>query len=268
MTDNPLMLDSITDATLAARGRVVVSGSHGGMYPGAIASRTGVRAALFNDAGIGFDGAGVAGVLALAKTGMAAAGIDCHSCHIGSAGDALARGVISVANPLAHDLGIDPGMAVREAATLLAHAPDPYAMMAPVDEARQVVDLGQVKVHCLDSASLVGPQDDGRIVVTGSHGGLIGGDPARALKAAARIAVFNDAGFGLDNIGTTRLPALNARGIAALTVSCDTARIGDAASALESGVISCVNDAALALGAKVSMRLKDWLRSLSPHLTP
>jgi len=264
MTDNPLLLDSITDANASARGRVVVSGSHGGMYPGAIASRAGVRAVLFNDAGIGLDQAGVTGVLALANTGMAAAGVDCQSCHIGSAGDALARGIISVANPVAVELGIRPGMTTREAAALLARAPDPHASLAQIDEARQVVVLGGNRVHCLDSASLVGPQDEGRIVVTGSHGALIGGDPVRAIKAAAWVAVFNDAGFGLDNTGVTRLPALDARGIAALTVSCDTARIGDAISALESGVISCVNDAALALGAGVSMRLKDWLQRLIP----
>lgn len=263
MHTDPLLLDSITDATGAARDRVVICGSHGGLYPGAIASQAGVRAVLFNDAGIGLDRAGVAGVLALQSTGMAAAAVDCQSCHIGSASDTAARGIISVANALAQDLGITPGMSAHHAAELLALAPPPHKHLPPVNEARQEVALGPRTVHCLDSASLVGPQDRGGIVVTGSHGALIGGDPARALKAAAWVAVFNDAGFGRDRIGVTRLAALELTGVAAVTVSCQTARIGDAHSALKTGVISCTNRTAHALGAVQNQQLSDWLARLS-----
>ena len=95
--------------------------------------------------------------------------------------------------------------------------------------------------------------------MTGSHGALIGGDPARALKAKARIAVFNDAGVGIESIGITRLPALDDRGVAAVTVSAATARIGDAASALETGVISHTNELAAKLGARVGAQLGGWL---------
>ena len=101
--------------------------------------------------------------------------------------------------------------------------------------------------------------DAGEIVITGSHGGLIGGDPARALKAAARIAVFNDAGIGVDGVGITRLPALDGRGIAAVTVGSQTARIGDAASTLETGVLSHVNRTAEAQGAQIGSTLRSWL---------
>lgn len=102
-----------------------------------------------------------------------------------------------------------------------------------------MVKLGAGTITCLDSASLVGPGDSGRIVITGSHGALIGGDPSRAIKAHARAAVFNDAGFGIDNIGVTRLPAL------------------------ETGIISCTNRTARALGAVQNGRLADWLTRLS-----
>ncbi len=263
MATDPILLDSITDATDAARDCVVICGSHGGLYPGAIASRAGVRAVLFNDAGIGLERAGVAGVLALQSTGMAAAALDCQSCHIGSAADSAARGIISVTNAVAADLGITPGMTARRAAELMAHAPTPHAQLAPVDEARQVVTLGPLTIQCLDSASLVGPQDAGETVITGSHGALIGGDPARALKAAARVAVFNDAGFGRDRIAVTRLAALDRTGVAAVTVSCQSARIGDARSALETGEISCTNRTARSLGAVQNEQLADWLARLS-----
>ena len=113
----------------------------------------------------------------------------------------------------------------------------------------------------LDSASLVGAQDIGEIVITGSHSGLIGGDSKRALKAPAHLVVFNDAGFGIDNVGITRLPALDAQNIAAITVSSGSARIGDAMSALETGVVSCVNKAAKALGLKTGTNLSSFLEA-------
>lgn len=258
------LLDSITDATHATVGKIVVSGSHGGMYPAAVASLAGAQAVLFNDAGIGLDQAGVAGVLALADVGMAAAGVECRSCHIGSANDTLARGVISTVNGVAAGLGIAAGMSVEGAVVLLTNAPIPHAKLAPHAESRQTAVIGTLGlvVELLDSASLVGPADTGKIVITGSHGGLIGGDPARAIKAPVRIAVFNDAGFGADNIGTSRLPALDAQGIIAVTVSCETARIGDAASVLETGVVSAVNQAAQRCGADIGMPLAKWLTSL------
>ena len=264
MPDYPILLDSITDADAQARGRVVICGSHGGLYPGAIASRAKVRAVLFNDAGIGLDQAGVAGVHALADVGVAAAGLDCQSCHIGSARDAEENGRISEVNFVAQRLGIRQEMPARKAAALLAKAPASTGVLPPVHEAYQIITLGGNTVHCLDSASLVGPDDAGRIVVTGSHGALIGGDPARAIKAQVRVAVFNDASFGKDDIGVTRLPALDALDIAGVTVSCTSARIGDAVSAVDTGIISCVNRVARQQGAKTGMLLRDWLKRLTP----
>lgn len=264
MNNAPLLLDSITDADAASAGRVVVSGSHGGLYPAAVASKWGIRAVLFNDAGIGFEEAGVAGVLKLAEAGMASAATDCLSCRIGSAADAVARGRISVVNAVAGGLGLIAGMRVSDALAALDGAPAPAAKLPPVAEARRNETLPESgrTVSLLDSASLAVPEDAGGIVITGSHGGLIGGDPARALKADARLAVFNDAGVGIDGIGITRLPALDQRRVAAVTVDCRTARIGDAASALETGVISHVNKTAESQGAQKGAGLRDWLETL------
>jgi len=262
MADKIQLLDSITDATASTAGQIVVSGSHGGFYPAAVASGAGARAVLFNDAGIGLEQAGVAGVLALAGIGMAAAGVDCRSCEIGSAADTLENGVISVVNTVAETLGIIAGMPVATAVSLLENAPIPQGKLPPHPEARQSVQIGGVSVELLDSASLVGPQDSGKIVITGSHGGLIGGNLARAIKAPVRIAVFNDAGFGKGNVGISRLPALDARDIAAVTVSCQSARIGDAKSALETGVISAMNEAAQTQGAEIGTPLAVWLAML------
>ncbi len=260
-----LLLDSITDARENVLGRIVICGSHGGLYPAAIASTTGVRAAVFNDAGMGFENAGVGGVIALDRVGMAAAAVDCASCHIGSAKDAYENGVISFANETAVGIGVEIGQTANAAMDIMKTAPQPIQNLDPIVEARQVFRMPALKqdIQLLDSASLVGVEDIGKIVVTGSHGGLIGGNPDRALKAKARIAVFNDAGFGKDDIGVSRLPALELKGVAAVTIDCMTARIGDAASALETGIISAANPLAELFGAKTGRALKDWFTALA-----
>ena len=258
-----LTLDSITDARLDASGRVVISGSHGGIYPATVASNVGLRAVAFNDAGIGLDDAGIAGLAALETVGMAAIAADCGTCRIGDANDAINRGLVSAANRVAGMVGITTSMPISTAMDLLERALVPHGKLPKALEARRTAQLGNGRpVELLDSASLVEPSDEGKVVVTGSHGGLIGGDPARALKARARIAVFNDAGVGIEEFGITRLPALDERGVAAVTVSAGTARIGDAASALETGVISYANRRAMELGATVGRQLSEWLADL------
>lgn len=261
MNSPPILLNSITDAGPSARGRVVVSGSHGGLYPAAIASGAGVHAVIFNDAGIGFEQAGVAGIQALNACGMAAAVVDCMSAEIGSAEDMAGHGIISFANEYALLANVRIGMTVDKAVDLLAKAPHPQSQLNPFPEARWQEHLpGQpVAILCVDSASLVLTKDAGRIIVTGSHGGLIGGDPKRALKAVGLLAVFNDAGGGKNAVGTSRLPTLQQQGIAAVTVSHNSCRIGDAASALGTGIISAANRLAKQLGAVEQARLADFL---------
>lgn len=264
MGRTPLLLNSITDAVDSAYGRVVVSGSHGGIYPAAVASHSGVHAVIFNDAGIGFEQAGIAGIRALETCGMAAAAVGCMSAEIGSADDMIAQGVISFANEFALSAGVEPGMSTSDAAGLLAEAQPGHSQLKQVPEARWDEPLsGQpAAILCVDSASLVRPEDTGRIIVTGSHGGLIGGDPKRALKTVGRLAVFNDAAGGRNSIGTSRLPALQEQGIAAATVSHNSCRIGDAASMLQTGIVSAANPLAVEMGARIGNPLSDFLAQL------
>ncbi len=98
----------------------------------------------------------------------------------------------------------------------------------------------------------------GQVVVSGSHGGASAG--RFALQARVLLAVFNDAGVGLDDAGIAALPLLQAHGIAACTVAHDTARIGEAASTLATGVVSHANAAAAALGARPGLALSAWLQ--------
>ena len=59
------------------------------------------------------------------------------------------------------------------------------------------------------------------------------------------------------------LPALDARGIAAITVAHTSARIGDALSSYQDGIVSAANAAALHLGACVEMPARGVLDRLS-----
>jgi hypothetical protein len=157
-------------------------------------------------------------------------------------------------------------MACAEAALRLRGAPHRRATLPAGAEARQEAPApawALRRILLLDSASLVRAEDAGQIVVTGSHGALVGGDPGMALRGvAAFAAVFNDAGGGPEGWGMSRLPALAQAGVAGLTVAAASARIGEGASSFADGVVSAVNAPAAALGARIGDAaaglLRDW----------
>lgn len=244
-----------------AAGGVVVSGSHGGAYAAYLVARSGARAGILNDAGIGLDGAGVGCLAYCAALGMAAATVDAASARIGDAAHMLEHGVLSRVNPVARDCGCEPGMRCADAAELLRAAPRPPIGPAPFAEARVVVgeNAHGLRIACIDSVSLVNDDDIGQIVVSGSHGGIVAGQPGLAIRVQAAAAVYNDAGLGFEEAGVSRLPALDERGVAAATVSSASARIGDGRSSYADGLVSRVNARAEALGMRVGMTAREAL---------
>ncbi len=259
-----VLRDSVTTAEPGSAGAVLVTGSHGGVYAANLAARSGVRAAIFNDAGQGKDKAGIAGLDTLQELGMAAAAVGHDSARIGDAGDAWARGILSAANGLAAALGCAIGQPCAEAARLLRAAEPPRTIPPKVAEAVTLIsdNPGEVQVWALDSASLAGPEHVGAVLLIGSHGGLPGPDPAAALKVDALAAVYNDAGIGIDEAGVSRLPALEARGIAGATVAGSSARIGEGRSTYRDGVISRVNETAAAMGGRASMTAIEFVEAV------
>lgn len=259
-----LLADSATKLGPDAAGRVVVSGSHGGVYAAYLAAKAHCRAVVLNDAGISKDAAGIAGLAFCERLGMAAATVDHAGARIGDAADMLARGRISHANAQARACGVIAGQNCDEASARLAAAPNRSAPVPEIAEARHVLRPpgAHRRLVLVDSAGLVEAADAGQIVVTGSHGAIFGGDPTNALKAYALAAFFNDAGIGPDGIGITRLAALDARAIAAGTVAAASARIGDARSTHEDGMISHLNAHAVALGGRTGERLADFVHRL------
>ena len=102
-------------------------------------------------------------------------------------------------------------------------------------------------LRIVDSITELRPHDAGCVAISGSHGGI--SSAQYALAARPLIAVFNDAGIGKDRAGLAALPFLQAHGIAACAVRHYSARIGQARSTLDEGVIGHCNALAEALGA-------------------
>jgi uncharacterized protein YunC (DUF1805 family) len=266
-----VLAPTITVILEDATDRVIVTGSHGGLYPGHLVLEAGARAAIFHDAGVGRDGAGVGALRLLQEHGKPAAAIAYTSARIGDTDDMMTVGVISTVNALAASCGVAPGMTCRDAAAILENAPAAAPKIAITHhEARSnwTCERQIRPVVLVDSASLVTEKDVGTIIVTGSHGGLIGGDPKKALRVDGFAAIFNDAGIGKDDAGITRLPALDSRGVAAFTVAAASARIGDARSTLNDGIISRTNRAAEALGARVGQQAHEVCKRWSCMTQP
>jgi hypothetical protein len=265
----PLVLDSVTHLGAEAAGRAALCASHGGVYAAWYAARRGVSAVILHDAGVGRDRAGVGGLDWLAARGVPAACVGHMSARIGDGADMLARGRLSAVNAPAAALGLAEGMAAERAFALLAEAGPPAASAAgEMDEARREIagaGRGGVRVFALDSNGLVGPEDAGHVVVTGSHGGLLGGKPATAVKAHVLAALYNDAGIGADGAGISRLPALQDRGIAGACVSCFSARIGDGMSTWTDGYVSALNPLAAARGGRIGQSARELVAAILEH---
>jgi hypothetical protein len=249
-----ILAPTLTKLPDMARGTVVVSGSHAGRYCGYLAIAAGLRAVILHDAGVGRDAAGIGSLALLEQHGVAAAAVSHLSARIGDAADMMKRGRVSFANRPAAQCGVAPGTPCAEAARLLEAAPlgNATTIVHPEETRSEWTCPNQLRrVVLVDSASLIDAElDVGAIAVTGSHGGLIGDNPAFAVRADVVAAVFNDAGGGIDDAGFSRLPPLDTRGIAGITVAAASARIGDARSTLYDGIISALNEKAHSHGVR------------------
>jgi hypothetical protein len=258
------VFDSATKLDDSARGAVVVCGSHGGMYPAWLAAAAGVRAVVLNDAGIGRHSAGIAGVAWLDGLGIAACAVDYRSARIGDGADTLAHGVITFANRTAAEHGCVPGQTCLNVVECLAENAALSSEPVPgIGESRsRIANSGHRPAWALDSAALVEAADSRSVVLTGSHGALLGGRKDTLLGVDLFAAFFNDAGGGKDGAGYARLAPLDERGIAAGTVSHNTARIGDGRSTYETGVISRLNESARRLDLREGMSARDAVARL------
>ena len=174
--------------------------------------------------------AGIGGLDWLDELGVPAATIGHRSARIGDGADCLQRGVITFAITRAMFLGAAPGMTARDALERLER--EELAPARSPQERRTALSSHRSRSRrragpCDQFAGLVLPEDAGHIVLTGSHGALLGGKPETAIKIPVFAAIYNDADFGIEDAGIARLPVLDARRIAGACVSAWSARIGD-----------------------------------------
>lgn len=118
-----VIMDSITKVTAEDNGSIAVSASHGGISSGEFAlDLAPLTMAIFNDAGVGKDDAGIAALAMLQARGVGGATVSHTSARIGDAQDTWDHGVVSHANAVARGLGVAPGVRLCEALRRLVDA--------------------------------------------------------------------------------------------------------------------------------------------------
>ncbi|MFM7331792.1 MAG: hypothetical protein ACKO1L_09050 [Brachymonas sp.] len=115
------LLDSITELQASDEGCIAVSGSHGGISSARFAAAARPLLSVFNDAGIGKDAAGIAGLAWLQSQGLAACTVAHTSACIGVAQSTLDHGIVSHANDLAAALGLRLGQTCKAAVQQMQH---------------------------------------------------------------------------------------------------------------------------------------------------
>lgn len=113
----------------------------------------------------------------------------------------------------------------------------------------------------MDSISSVAADDAEMIVISGSHGGRSSGQLAAAVPL--RAVFFNDAGGGKESAGVSGLELLQAQGIVAVAVGHLSARIGDAQDSWDHGVVTYVNECAVAVGISAGMTVQAAVEAVS-----
>ncbi len=103
------VVHSITELNARDAGCIAVSGSHGGLSAARYAVAARPLVSVFNDAGIGKDEAGIAGLALLQQHGLAACAVSHQSARIGDAQSTLDDGEIQHLNAAARSLGVAVG---------------------------------------------------------------------------------------------------------------------------------------------------------------
>ena len=255
-------MDSITQPT-EAQGAVIVAGSHGGISSGRYAAQLGPAGVIFNDAGIGKNGAGVEALAYLDGFNLPAATVDYQSAQIGDGVDMAQLGSISHINKTADKCGCEVGQhALQCAGTMHDEQMEPVSADVNGETNQAGILSGETPVWTLDSIGLISKEHVGSIVITGSHGERFAGELDSYIQTnIAGITLF-DAGIGKDCAGIGRLDTMDEKAIPAATVDVSTACIGDAASAWRTGVFSRVNDTATSMGILPKDSCSDFVEKI------
>lgn len=247
-----LAMDSASSLHQDDGGCFLVAGSHCSAMAARLTLPFAPAAAIFNDAGIGKDGCGTAGLPVFEAFGVPAASADCLSARIGDGHDMIDNGRISQANALARAAGVEIGMPVTRAMDAMAR----WLRARPAPQSvEKVAELSGLAVYIADTVSFLEPEHAGAIHVVGSHGSDVTGIHMLGLPSVAGFA--NDAGGGKAEAGFAGMRMLEDKGIPGANYSHMSAIIGNGRDAWENGVISRVNEPARRIGIAPGMSVQD-----------
>ncbi len=251
-------MDSAYDVCADNRERdVVVNASYCGVLPARFIGEHHPRASLSVDCGVGPEGASIAGLWYLEALDIPAVVVDVETVHLGDGVDVYERGVVSYLNQPAADCGVMTGMAAAQACSRLLEADPAKAAAADVTN-RVVVHEGRDgrRIVCTDSIAFGLPEDrDRSVLVTAGHTGRSAVPYLEKVHPLGFIC--SDGGGGRDRAGTAGLALVEPLGLAGATVDARRARMGDARSSWEDGIISACNRLATQAGVAVGMSCKE-----------
>lgn len=113
------LLDSMSQAEASDAGQVLVAASNGGVESGRIGVLARCAAVIVNDAGVGKEDAGIAGLAVLDEAGIPAAAVGHRTARISDGRDTWDHGVITHLNPAAAAAGLVVGDTVQDAVARL-----------------------------------------------------------------------------------------------------------------------------------------------------
>ena len=252
-------VDSAYDIDEANRGRdVVVNASYSGVLPARFIAAKAPAGSIGLDCAVGPQGASIAGLWYLEAKDLPAATVDVSGVLLGDGVDVWNHGRISYANQPARDLGVREGQGVEEAArAMLSGAVVAPATASDVTNRCTMIEHPSGRtVVCTDSIAFGLPEDRGaNVLVTAGHTGRSA--VPYLEKFLPHAFICSDGGMGRERSGVAALPVLAARGVAGAAVDARTARMGDALSSWETGVISAVNDLAREAGVTEGMPCRE-----------
>ncbi len=239
---------------------VVVGASFAGAPTVGLALVRGVKGVIAHAAGVGKGDAGVSGLPLADRFGIPAAAVDTMSARV-SDGESLFRGTISHANKAARILGVWPGQGTEKAARIMldARPGKPAELSGMIDDSvHEVERTERGRIYAVWSISLVKEPHPADVFCLASHSGTVMADYVIPVRPKGVIA--NDAGFAMDHSGVAGIEALDGHGISACAVDCSSARIGDARSTYDDGIVSFVNRTAESAGVRTGMPAREAAR--------
>jgi len=252
-----LVADSMSyfDARVAPTDVLVCGSFAGARIADQLGLCWGPRALIGHACGIGKDEAGISGLELCQRLGVPMAAVETMSARISDGVSVHDVGVIGHANKAAQALGVRVGQPTAEAAQRMLDAPPGTPLESDVTESP--VDtlyegaLGAVLAVWNPLLLLEHGTRPHDVLCIGLHSGKVMAEWSVAV--APRGVIGNDGGMGKDRSGVAGLDALQRDGIAGASVAAMSARIGDALSTYQNGIVSAANDLALVRGVTLGM---------------